>query len=744
MKYHPERIGIGLVILLPLIYMLWLSDPAWDTASSAIAYYSVLAFLCVTMTVSVANKTRLDPSPSNNMLFTVTTYASIVFSGAAIFYIVSADTPIHVQTSGAFLNLVALATAGIMMLLYSTLDGYVKKEESLWYRRFTPYFLVTISIIIFIVSMIVARLPFATEAFLVAGYIFGGIAVVTFVLAAIFTLRQRESLYSNDPIRLSFAFLLLAAASVNHIIILPNPSALWIVSIGLMGLALLLANVAISYTFLREMGISDTIAYLMTITTSVLALVPFAIAHLVNSVLTAAPMVDIGATLIIHFGGATLAGVSAVALFIKARERSAPDQLAIVFMLIFWMICEIALIASHFSPVYGFESESMVPYIAGGIVATITLFVAVRRILNPRKRMFHTIARIYAIGIILAPVFILAAEYVRREVYLMLSFPEDVIGPAMMLALSYLSLYALLMYITLKAGASGGEFSIDSIGAGLAAIWVIVVILKANFAYATPGWWVAEAIMLISTALFMVILLVLYQIESDKTENLVPRVAAYSQLLSETIVAHQKTAIDTLSRFTEDADEAKLDAIAVILTNISRANEHAKFLESVISGEKFDSDSLEPMDLRDAIDLALSRSNIPETVRWKENEGKDVQTCIVNANNLLVDLFYNIFQGITKRIGSLELAEVDFRDDADNSDRLCEVVLDMIVRVDDIDQVLGLLKRYMTHSPLDVIEFAYMKRLVELFEGSIEWKTEVASKESILITMIVGLPRGVR
>ena len=84
---------------------------------------------------------------------------------------------------------------------------------------------------------------------------------------------------------------------------------------------------------------------------------------------------------------------------------------------------------------------------------------------------------------------------------------------------------------------------------------------------------------------------------------------------------------------------------------------------------------------------------------------------------------------------------MDFCDDDDESDLLCKIVLDMIVRVEDADEVLGLLRRYMTHSPLDVIEFAYMNRVIELFGGIIEWKTEVSSSESIFITIVVGLPQ---
>ncbi|MCJ7817471.1 MAG: hypothetical protein MUP60_01355, partial [Candidatus Thorarchaeota archaeon] len=60
-----------------------MSDPPWSTPNASISFYSVLAFLCVTMTASSAMKIRTDPAPTNRWFIAGTTYASIVFCGAA-------------------------------------------------------------------------------------------------------------------------------------------------------------------------------------------------------------------------------------------------------------------------------------------------------------------------------------------------------------------------------------------------------------------------------------------------------------------------------------------------------------------------------------------------------------------------------------------------------------------------------------------------------------------------------------
>ena len=743
-NYHPERAALTVIVLLPAIYLFYVSSPAWDTPHAATAFYSVLAFLCVTMAVSAMSRIRLDPSPSNNMMFSVTFYASLVFSGAASFYILSQETPvIHARPAGILLNLIALATTGIMILLYSRLDIVIKKENSVWFKRSTPVGIVAISITIFVLSMIAVRVPFAESIFLVAGYAVGIIAVLTYILAAILTFRLRGTKTANDPIRLSIAFILFAAAALNHMLILPNPSSLWIVSIALMCLAFILANVAISYTFLRDLGIKDIVAYLISIATSVLVLLPFLLSYLIDAMLDVGIVLDTGATMVIHFGGAVLAGLSAYSLYTKTKDRSYPGSSFIVFMLVFWAISESALVLSHLSPAYGIIAESLVPYICGSIVSAITLVVAVRRVYNPIRRRIHATGRLHLLGLLLAPILLIMGEFIRTAVLAVPGFPEAILGPTIMLAMSYLSLYALLTYILLEAGASGGKLTFDTIGAGLASVWVIVVILKVNFVYGSLGWWAAEMLMLGATAGFSALLLRFYLVESEKADTFIPRAAKFSSLLSDSILEHQSEAIDRLTELTHDSDmgEDRLDRISSILSDLSQANEQARYLQTVISGERFPPEDLETMDLGEAFDFALKTSGIPDTARWNFGERSEDRKHLVRANSLLNDLFVSLIRGISKRIGTIDLAEIDIAQDQEALGSYCRVSLDMIVKVEDIDEAVGLMRRYTAHTPPDVIEISYMVRLVDLFGGTLKWKVEIASHESLFIHAAIRFPQ---
>ena len=743
-KFHIERSGIALLILLPAVYLFYLSNPPWDTPGATTAYYSVLAFLCVTITASAANRIRIDPSPSNNVLFACTGYASIVFSGAAIVFVLLGESAvIHSETSGVFLNLVALATTGILMFLYSILDRVIKKENSIWESRRTPLGIIALFSLVFLAMMVVARLPLDDSVFLIAGYTAGAVAILAYASAAVLTFRGRILSTTNDSVRMAISFVLLAAASLNHILILPSPSSQWVVSICLMALGFVIANMSVSYTFLLDIGVSDNFAYALAIATSVMAVAPFILAHLTMMLVGSVAISDIGATTLIHISASVLAALSAYALYMKSREYPSSGVYAIVFLLMFWAVSEIAIVFSHLLPGYGFETETRVPYIAGSIVSCLMLVVAIRRVLDPTKTITGPIPRLYLLGLIGAPFLLLFGEFVRQYVFLgLLGMTQTIVGSAMMLGLSYISLYALLTYILLLTSASGGKWLFYSVGPALASVWIVVVILKANFAYATAGWWIAEAIMFFMTIVPSFALLRMYLTESGELEKVGPVASAYSRMISEDILSHQKSAIDRLSEMTMDTrtDELRLDSLAQILNEVSRANDLAKYLQVLASGNRFREEDLEATDVMYSITTAMNRSNISESVRKFKDDAQGPGAKLVHANSLLVDLFYYLFEGISKRIGTIEMLGVGIREREKHPVSDIEVTFDLLVKAEKIDQGLSLTRRYFERYSPDVMEFAYSRRLAELFEGSVDWRTEIASSQNLLITVEVALP----
>ncbi|MGY5880058.1 MAG: hypothetical protein RTV31_07390 [Candidatus Thorarchaeota archaeon] len=739
------RITLSLVILFIGIFLLYLSDPPWSTPDGAISFYSVLAFLCVTMTASAATKIRTDPSPTNRWFIAGTSYAAIVFCGAAVFYSFLNESPVaHASTSGIFLNLIAFAATGIIMLIFSYVESNEIDKTSILYHRMVVPIVVTIGSAIFILMLVASRIITDQFIFLIAGYITGIVAVVSYLGAGYMMYRIRDTHSVHDPYRLALAFWLLAGASINHILILPNPSSLWIISMSLMGIAFLYANVATSYTFLRNVGVSKNLAYGVTIFLSALVVAPFVTSRILAGVFLTSIFVEVGAKVIIHLAAAILAGASAYAFHERIKYKPSPGQMWIIILLLFWTVAELVLMASPILPGYSIGVETQVPYVVGAVASTIVITLAVRRTLNPQSQKKRNLTRVYSLTALFSVSIMIIGEVMRNLVVGILGLATgSAIGTAIMLSLSYVSLFAILTYVLLLTSASGGRLSFNSLGAGLISVWIVITILKANYDAWTIGWWSAEIIMILSITTFTLILVRLFIIDANRAERRERRAIAFSKFLSEIISTHQAAAIDSLSDISMDATtgDTILSAVSNAMSDISRANELSTSIEAFISGDEFEEDQLGPVSLRDSIYSALENAGLSSTAdsvtvgdTVQSIELKMEQDCSIHANSFLVDAFQYILAGISKRIGSFNAISINI-DESGEPVHHCICEMKMEVHVEEPDDVLGLFERYVGRGSLDAVELAYSKRIVRLLGGTISMFATKSGEKSVTIVV---------
>ena len=739
------RITLSLVMLFIGIFLLYLSDPPWSTPDGAISFYSVLAFLCVTMTASAATKIRTDPSPTNRWFIAGTSYAAIVFCGAAVFYSFLNESPVsHASTSGIFLNLIAFATTGIVMLIFSYIESNDIEKTSILYHRMVFPFVVTIGSAIFILMLIASRVIMDQFIFLIAGYITGVVALVSYLGAGYMMYRIRTKDSGHDAYRLALAFWLLAGASMNHILLLPNPSSLWIISISLMGMSFLYANVATSYTFLLNVGVRKNLAYGATIFVSAIVVVPFVCSRILAEIFPASVFVEVGANVIIHLAASILAGASAYAFHQRIKYRPSPGQMWIIILLLYWTVAELVLMAAQILPGYSIMVETKVPYVCGAIASAIVIPMSVRRTLNPQSQKKRNFTVVYSLTLFTSLSMIILGEALRLQILgIFASTTVSAIDTAIMLSLSYISLFALLTYILLLSSASGGRLSFESLGAGLISIWIVITILKANYDTWTIGWWSAEIIMVLSIITFTLILVRLFIIDMNRAERRERRAIAFSKFLSEIISKHQMAAIDSLSDISMDTTtgDTTLSAVSKAMSDISRANELSMYIDALISGDEFDDGQMEPISLRDSIYSALENAGLSSTVDSVQiGEGvqsielKMEQDCSIRANSFLVDAFQFFFVGISKRLGSFNTISININEcDSPINHCLCEMKMD--IHVEEPDCVLGLFERYTDRGSLDAVELAYSKRIIRLLGGTMLIHATKSGNDSVSIVV---------
>lgn len=735
MDKDTQRIVVSLGLVLVPSYLFIQGSPPWDTPSAATVYYSVLALLCITMAASAVSRNRMEASPAYSMLVAGIVYAVVIFAGAAIFYkLIENETVIHVQTAGIFLNLVAFATTGLTMASFSRLEASPPKEGSLWYKSYPGPLIALAGVVFFGLMMVVSRQVLDQYAFLIPGYICGGIALVSYLFAGIQIIRQKRTPMSSEHRRLALAFFLLAAATVNHIVILPQPTSMWVLSVILLGLAFIYSNVGIGYTFLREIGVDDRTSYFVTILVSILVVVPFILSFLIEAIALVESIVSYGATLLIHALAAMLAGASAFAFHTRLKYRQYPGQLQIVFLLIFWAVAEFAIVFYGIFKGISLDAEWLVPYICGCIVSAVALSFAVRRTLKPSAPPERR--TLYYFMVIVASILIIMIGEIIRPLVVQegLGIAAGILGSAMIIGLGAISLYALLTFILVLIAAAGGELTYDSLGAGLAAIWVIVSILKANFKIWSIGWWSAEGLLLSSVVLFTLFLLRFYLKESQQSYD--KQTDVISKFLEGALSARQTKVLDVLSELSMDSSisESGLKSVGSALAGVSRANELSRHLTQLVSGEPFPTETLGHMDFMDAFRTGLVRAGIMnEDAASLLKVGGETRSCTVFANELLVDAFHNIFEAISQRIGKTTLVSVGMEKREEETGAQCfsEVILEVFS--EDPHSALALLKRYIVGASLDTAELAFARRVARLFHGDISWRAAVSSEKTLFV-----------
>lgn len=701
------------------------------------------------MTASAATKIRTDPSPTNRWFISGTTYASIIFCGAAVFYGFFIGEPVaHVETAGVFLNLIAFAVTGVIMSIFSYIESHELKKTSILYHRMVLPVLVTIGSILFLTMLIASRLITNQFIFLIAGYFVGSIAVVSYIYSGyvMYSIRNTDSVH--DYFRLGVAFVILAVASINHMLLLPSPSSMWAVSMSLMGISFLYANVATSYTFLLNVGVRKNLAYGVTLILSAIVIVPFISARILDGIFSTSTITDIGVRIIIHAAAAILAGSAAYSYHERIKYRSSPGHMWIVILLLFWTIAEISLVVLGIITPDPLGHLSKVPYVCGAIVSAVVIPISVKRTLNPQNQKKPNYTKIYSLTVFASISMVIAGEILRNQLIGSIgSATTSAIGAGIMLSLSYVSLFAILTYILLMASASGGKLSLDTLGSGFAAIWVVITILKVNYETWTIGWWAAEIIMVISIIAFTLISVRIFTIDTNRAERREKRAVAISRFLSEQISLRQTSAIDSLSSISMDSTtgDSVLGSVSNALSDMSRANELSKYMEIFISGKEFEVGQIGPVSLRDSLYSALECAGLSST-KDSIQIGPGVQSlelkmehdCSVQANSFLVDAFRYLLEGISNRIGQFKDLLINISESKDpHLYCICEMRMD--VRVEEPDDILGLFERYVERDSLDAVEIAYSKSIVRLFGGSMSLNASVTGEKIVSIVVDIRL-----
>ena len=636
-----------------------------------------------------------------------------------------------------------MAIIATLILCAAYLNQIELKDNSIWFHKFSPFGVLVGSFAVYAACFYLSETVQQESLFLISGYLIGGVALVAYFLAVIYFQKQPVGKFSHNPERLMISCIILATSTLVLMVILPAPSSLWLLTISLQAGAFIFIILATAYPFLVDVGIDPLMAYGYVISLLAFSLVPFVIAQYFEETVPIVYVRDLGATLLIHFGSAILFGVMAYLLYVESRKSLSWHYDPIIIALFAWSISELFVVISHFLPFYT-DVESFIPFITGSFIAVVLHTIAIHWILNPSEKERMPISfKTILLSLSLTIIAIIAGEFIRLQ--LISGVPgiyETNWGEIIMLTFSYMIVFNMVNFLMLMTTRKGGMPSIEFITTGSQALWIISLILKANFSDWTSGWWAAEIVILVGVMALPFVLTYLYSKETKETQTLLDRAILYTEFIAKDIESYLQEASDSTSTLCMDTalSDSKLENVSTVLTNISQAEELTRNIGALLKEERFAPENLEAIDLVDSVSFAFHRvvTMIYEKyieLRFEYETGK----YFVKANGLLVILLYNLFNSIIKRIKSYSSFNILIHTLPEPETRYqLEIAFQM--PPEELVQNHDLFKRYLEGERLIPLDFGLVKRLLQLFGGNAHIQDLDLHNTSSEIRILIDLP----
>ncbi|MHA2424491.1 MAG: sensor histidine kinase, partial [Candidatus Thorarchaeota archaeon] len=204
-----------------------------------------------------------------------------------------------------------------------------------------------------------------------------------------------------------------------------------------------------------------------------------------------------------------------------------------------------------------------------------------------------------------------------------------------------------LILLHIVAREYGDWKSIQGIALIFLGFWIMPNILKGVFIDWTVGWWAAEVLLIVGLALGPVMLGSLYVDSMSSAQDAQRRATLYSDLLAHDITnMHQAILVALAILEMEDTDDvARNLAIIDAKSSLDRAAHIVENVRQIGLADQTGREQLDDKDLVASILDAYSqvRSELPDKqIEFSVNSSEG--HCYVQANNLLMDLFYNLFK----------------------------------------------------------------------------------------------------
>ena len=634
-RFHKRRYWQTLLAASSLVIVFFhLSIPSWNSPTANVAFNLILAFEAM-ICAAWAYINRTAYSKSSNFLIALL-FRGIIHFGAMVVHIFdNAPASLSRTPQYTFFDFLELYVLLLVILLSFRYQRGIERVFSSVPRIMGGL------VLALIVCGLMYTLILPDLVFVLLGIFLGAGSLVSGYWA-LELLNEDKELYSHVDLalfRCSIIFFTLSAVPL--IATMLFPSVIWILAMCLQMAAFLILLVSFAVPPLQKIDLSYQQTLFVTLSISLLLVIPFLAAILVAGAGITAIVTNTIIYLLVRVGATILSMMMLYLLYSYSKINPKYIQYPLMLLFTLWSAIQLSLVVFFSETYYVPEGEPLSPYITGSLIVTFLLLMGVSKLSDEEATLPTRHGTRLVIWFIL--MFFLGWLSQHLHLTIVTSIPDLDNTPFASVVLLGIVLFTVFSYVVLQFEVIDKErtpYSVETLVIGLLAVWLIPLILKGSFQSWTIGWWSAE-LLLVSGLVIGPFFLGFYYLQSMADAEEARRMSSLlSDLLIHDVgnVTHAAMISLELARegeFTDSVDAAQ----DIALDSLKQAKRIIENVRTLAKAEDA-AENLAPIDIMKVIWAGYHRA-VAETLERNVEFSVEAscESCYTIGNELLTELF---------------------------------------------------------------------------------------------------------
>ncbi|RDE11741.1 MAG: hypothetical protein C4K47_09375 [Candidatus Thorarchaeota archaeon] len=489
----------------------------------------------------------------------------------------------------------------------------------------------------------------STEAIVTIGFWLGAASIVL-LLGVYWTIVQVGPLFPfSGRVRMPLACIVLALSPVPSMIGLFYPGPIWALTMILQLVAFVQIYLSLAPTFLAKFGTRRQPAFIFDLYIILLMPIPFLVALLAESIAPGVVYINEGAYTLSRIGSMCVSGAFAIMIFTSARRTDRRYQFPIALIFLFLTMTGLRDAAL----------SQLIPYSRGFpamLVTSLSILALVQSIrwFDDRPSRDNAQSQKRRIWLIFGGgICLLATGEIIRAVAVGSnpSLQDLPIGGGIELALNAITFGEFLYLAFLLAAANHGQMTVESLSVGFLSLWIIQNVLRSIFLQWTVGWWAGEILLLLGLLAGPAIMGYLYMGAFVRAEESGRRARVYGDVLAHDMSNYHQAILSAveIARLQIAPEEMRMRALDEAYKVLADADHLAKNVRRLSQVESQEAGDLQPTDIVECITESFDR--LTKAIRSQDmtlNLNKAEGECFILANDLLHDVFMNLFRNVVE------------------------------------------------------------------------------------------------